>query len=120
MMDVVVCGLSKFANAYLDDLIVYSDTWEDHLLHLRAVLNKLREVCLTTKPYKYQLAMPECTYLGHIVGGGVVKPVTSKIEAIAHFPRPETKKQVRSFLGLTGYYRCFLPNYASVLTLLPI
>jgi len=55
MMDGVVCGLSKFDNAYLDNLIVYSDTWEDHLLHLRAVLSRLKEVGLTTKPFKCQL-----------------------------------------------------------------
>ena len=79
MMEGVVCGVSKFANAYLDDLIVYSDTWEDHLVHVRAVLNKVKEVGLTTKPFKCQLAMPECTYLGNVVVGGLVKPVTSKI-----------------------------------------
>ena len=79
MMEGVVCGVSKFANAYLDDLIVYSDTWEDHLVHVRAVLNKVKEVGLTTKPFKCQLAMPECTYLGNVVGRGLVKPVTSKI-----------------------------------------
>ena len=78
MMDGVVRGLIKFANAYLDYLIVYSDSWEDHLLHLKVVLNRLKEVGLATKPSKCQLTLPKCTYLAHMVGNGVVKPVTSK------------------------------------------
>ena len=68
MMDEVIHGMSQFTSAYLDDLIVFSATWEDHLSHLRAVLVRLREVGLTTKPSKCQLAMAQCTYLGHIVG----------------------------------------------------
>ena len=113
-MDEVTRGMNQFANAYLGDLIVFSKSWEDHLVHVRTVLDRLKEVGLTTKPSKCQLAMAKCTYLGHVVGNGVVKPEASKIQAIAQFPRPETKKDVRSFLGLTGYYRRFLPNYATV------
>ena len=53
-------------------------------------------------------------YLGHVVGGGTVQPEASKVETVKQFVVPETKKQVRAFLGLTGYYRKFIPNYASV------
>ena len=80
MMDQVIRGMDQFASAYLDDLI----TWEDHLAHLRAVLNKLG---LMTKPLKYQLAMAECTFLGHVVGNGEVKPEVSKMQAIEQFPQ---------------------------------
>jgi len=58
--------------------------------------------------------MRECTYLGHIIGNGEVKPERSKLQVIAQFPLPTTKKQFRSFLGLTGYHRCFILNYASI------
>ena len=112
--DEVIHGMSQFASAYLDDLIVFSATWEDHLSHLRAVLVRLREVGLTTKPSKCQLAMAQCTYLGHVVGNGVVKPEATKLHMIKQFPLPTTKKQVRSLLGLTGYYRRFIPKYATI------
>ena len=114
LMDRVVDGLQDFAAAYLDDLIIYSTTWEDHLGHFRAILQKLREAGLTAKPVKCQFGMEHCVYLGHIVGGGIVRPEASKVETVKQFAVPETKKQVRAFLGLTGYYRKFIPNYATV------
>ena len=63
---------------------------------------------------KCQWAMAECTYLGHVVGGGYVKPEINKLEAVENFPVPKTKKEVRSFLKLTGYYRRFIKEYASM------
>ena len=79
MMDQVIKGLYKFANAYLDDLIIFSTSWEDHLIHLRTVLSRLQESGLTTKKSKCQFEMTECTYLGHVVGSGVVKPEEGKL-----------------------------------------
>ena len=58
--------------------------------------------------------MTECVYLGHVVGRGVVRPEQSKVEAIQAFSQPTTKKQVRAFLGITGYYRKFIPNYSTL------
>ena len=79
MMDQVIRGMHKFASDYLDDVIIFNTTWEDHLTHLRAVLRRLQELELTTKPLKCQFAMTECTYLGHLVGNGVVKPEEGKL-----------------------------------------
>ena len=73
MMDQIIRGMTRFANVYLHDLIIFSTTWEEHLTHLREVLKRLGEVGLTVKPSKCQLAMSKCTYLGHVVGSGVVK-----------------------------------------------
>ena len=113
LMDSVVRGL-EFTAAYLDDLIVYSETWEEHLAHLRVVFQRLREAGLTAKPKKCQFGANRCVYLGHVVGDGTVRPDPRKMEAMESFPTPQTKKQVRVFLGLAGYYRRFIPNYASM------
>jgi len=114
LMDEVLRGLEGFSAAYIDDVVIFSTTWEDHLKAVRSVLGRLRQAGLTAKPRKCQFGMKECTYLGHVVGGGVVKPHVSKLEAVASFPVPKTKKEVRTFLGLSGYYRKFIPGYAGI------
>ncbi|XP_078239148.1 uncharacterized protein LOC144585818 [Pogona vitticeps] len=63
---------------------------------------------------KLQLGIPERKYLGHMVGGGVIKPLEAKIEAVRDWPRPNTKKKVKSFLGLVGYYRKFIPRFSEI------
>ena len=114
LMDGVIRGLEDFSAAYLDDLIIYSTQWEEHLHQLRAVFGRLRDAGLTAKPRKCQFGMSHCVYLGHVVGGGVVRPEPPKLEAVRMFPISQTKKQVRTFLGLSGYYRKFIRNYAAV------
>ena len=114
LMDRVINGLDDFAAAYLDDLIIYSATWKEHLAQLRVVMERLRAAGLTAKPPKCQLGMSRCTYLGHVVGNGLVCPEPSKIQSVETFPTPANKKQVRRFLGLTGYYRKFIPDYAKI------
>ena len=66
------------------------------------------------KSKKCEFGVSHCVYLGHVVGNGTVQPEKSKIEAVAAMEKPQTKKQVRTFLGLTGYYRRFIPNYLSL------
>ena len=87
---------------------------ERPLAHLRAVLSHLQELGLTTKPSKCEFGMTECTYLGHVVKNGIVKSEVGKFWAIDQFPQPKTRKQIRSFLELSGYYRWFIPNYATI------
>ena len=79
MMDRLLDGLGDFAKDYIDDLIIFSTSWEDHLKHLRTVLQHLQVAGLTAKPTKYQFALAECTYLGHVVGGGKVQMEPLKI-----------------------------------------
>ena len=114
MMDQLLNGIGDYSAAYLDDLVIYSDDWEKHLLHLRTVLGRLREAGLTAKPAKCQLGNNQCIYLGHSVGNGEIRPEATKIEAVENFPLPVTKKDVRAFLGLSGYYRRFIPDYATI------
>jgi hypothetical protein len=114
LMDLVLRGLEEFSAAYIDDVVIYSISWKDHIVHLRKVLMAIRKAGLTVKPKKCQLGMNQCHYLGHIVGNGTVCPDPKKIEAVKSFPTPTTKKEVRMFLGLTGYYRRFIPSYSEV------
>ena len=113
LMDRVLQGLEDFSAAYLDDVVIRSETWEEHLQQLRQVLERIKKAGLTAKLRKCQFGMSECIYLGHIVGSGHVKPATSKLEAIRDFATPRTKKDVRAFLGLTGYYTKFIKDFAS-------
>ena len=118
MMDIVLDDVGEYASAYLDDVVIYSKTWEEHLLHLKEILRRLGRGGLTVKPKKCQFGMEQCTYLGHVVGNGEVRPEQSKQQAVKDFPTPKTKKQVRAFLGLTGYYRKFIPGYAETAAVL--
>ena len=75
---------------------------------------RIEKAGLTVKLSKSKFAKRSCEYLGYIVGGGVVKPILSKVKVISSFPKPDTKTAVRAFLGLAGYYRRFIPDFASV------
>ena len=105
-----------YARAYLDDVVVFSDTWEDHLLHLSRVLKEFRIRGLTLKARKCQIGMGTCKFLGHIVGQGKIQPAKAKITAVMEFERPKRKKQIQAFLGLAGYYRKFVQNFSVIAT----
>ena len=94
MMGSLLQGMESFIGAYLDDLVVYSETRQEHHDYIRQVLQRLREQCLTAKPSKCQFAMQQCVYLGHVVGSGQVKPETDKLQAVETFPIPTTKQQI--------------------------
>ncbi len=114
LMDVLLRPHQAYAAAYLDHVIVHSESWEEHLELLRRVLMELRRAGLTANPRKCHLALFEAKYLGFQVGRGMVKPQEKKVAAILSAPRPSTKTQVRAFLGLAGYYRCCIPNFSSL------
>ena len=99
---------------YLDDIIVFSQTPEEHLVRLKAVFNKLKAAGLKLKPPKCKLFRKQINYLGHVVGHNRVSPDLKKIEAVTEWPRPTTVIEVRSFLGFVSYYRRFIPNCSKV------
>jgi len=103
---------SNFLEVFVDDLNVHIESWEEHLQHLGIVLYKLREVNLKLNPNKYCFAAKSITFLGHVVSKEGTKPDPGKIEVVLHFSQPKTVTNVRSFLGLTGYYRNYVRGYS--------
>uniref|UniRef100_A0A8C1LM62 Gypsy retrotransposon integrase-like protein 1 n=1 Tax=Cyprinus carpio TaxID=7962 RepID=A0A8C1LM62_CYPCA len=112
LMDKILRPHAAYAAAYLDDIIIYSGDWQRHMQHLRAVLKTLRRAGLTANPRKCAIGRVEVRYLGFHLGHGQVRPQIDKTAAVATCPRPKTKKEVRQFLGLAGYYRRFVPNFS--------
>ena len=84
MMDPLIHGAHDFTAVYLDDLVIYSTTWEDHLYHLQTVLLRLPKAGLTAKPSKCQYGTQQCVYLGYTVAGGILEPEVGKLQAIQH------------------------------------
>ncbi len=114
LMDKILRPHTAYAAAYLDDIIIYSQDWQRHMVHLREVLRALRGAGLTANPKKCAIGRVEVRYLGFHLGHGQVRPQIDKTAAIAACPRPKTKKEVRQFLGLAGYYRRFVPDYSEL------
>ncbi len=100
MMDQVLRGTEDYAAAYLDDIIIFSQSWEEHLEHLKEVLTRIKAAGLTIRPDKCALAKPETQYLGFVLGHGVIRPQVGKLEAIKAAGRPETKNRLELFLDL--------------------
>ena len=114
MMDRLLRGKEGYAAAYMDDLVIFSPDWESHIEHVSDILETLKQANLTAKPSKCSFGQRQVNYLGYVVGEGMVKPQKTKVEAVVNWEPPKTKKDVKSFLGLTGYYRKFVPNYADI------
>lgn len=114
MMDVVLAGLKwNCALVYLDDVIVFSKSFEDHLRDLQQVFDRIHESNLILSPIKCTLCSRKVKYLGHIVTNEGVSCDPKKIESIKNFPQPTCVTEVRSFIGLASYYRRFIPHFSA-------
>ena len=117
LMDRVLAGLHwETCLFYLDDIIVFSSTWEEHLARLRQVFERIRHANLKLGADKCTFAAKEVNYLGHRVTEEGLLPDSSLLAAIREIPPPKTATEVRSFLGLAGYYRHYVKNFAAIAT----
>src|SRR5947207_14619674 len=106
--------LWKFAIPYMDDIIVFSQSIEEHFEHLRLVFEKLRDNHMSIKKSKCDFLCQYVTYIGYIVSNKGIHTSPDKIEKVTKYPRPSNLKEVRGFLGLTNFYRRFIANYAEI------
>jgi hypothetical protein len=104
--------LNKFVLVYIDDILIYSKTAEEHQQHLRQVLQVLRDHKLYAKLAKCSFGRSEVNYLGHIVSAEGVKVDPRKTAAVVNWPRPQGLSEMRSFLGLATYFRKFIRDFA--------
>nr|XP_012152955.1 PREDICTED: uncharacterized protein LOC105664165 [Megachile rotundata] len=115
MIDIALRGLiGKHCFVYHDDIIIFGSTIQEHNQNLAIVLHKLQDLKLKLQPDKCEFLKPELECLGHIVTADGVKPNPKKLEAIENFKIPKTPTHVKSFLGLTGYYRKFIRNFSKI------
>ena len=117
LMDLVLRGLNlDICLVYLDDIILFSVTQEQHIERLEMILRRLKEANLKLKPRKCTLMQREVTFLGHVISHQGIATDPEKIKLIEEWPVPTNLKQLRGFLGLTGYYRRFVNGYSVITT----
>ena len=113
LMNQVLEGLN-FAMTYLDDIIIFSKSEEEHLLHLEVVFHWLRKAGLKMKQLKCNFFKSQIHYLGHLISEDVIRPLPGKLDSIKNMLAPKCMKEIKQFLGLTGYYRKFVPRFADI------
>lgn len=114
-MQLVLAGLNPedgddFVKAYMDDVLVFSPTLQQHLEHLQREMGRLREVNLKLNPEKCKFVREEVKYLGHVVTAEGLKPTLHLTNAVREFPQPQNIQELQRFLGMCSYYRRFIPN----------
>lgn len=111
LMNTVLSGIQNYrCFVYLDDIVIHADTLENHNKRLIEVF----EFNLKIQPDKCEFLLREVMYLGHIITEDGVKPDPKKVDSVLNFPVPKNTKDIKSFLGLAGYYRRFIPNFSSI------
>ena len=113
LMNTIVKDL-EYVKVYIDDLVVYTESWEDHVKALDKLFAALRSANLTINLSKTDFGCGKLQYLGYVIGSGLVAPVEAKIEAILKLSPPSTRRGVQKYLGMVGYYRRFCPNFSDV------
>lgn len=114
LMDIVLRSVREFALCYIDDIVIFSDSFDSHLLHLQEVFSLLQDAGLVIKPSKCQFLRARIHFLGHVVSSGTVEPDPEKTAAIREWPTPIDQHSLQVALGLFNYYRKFVPAFSSI------
>ncbi|GFN87462.1 Pol polyprotein [Plakobranchus ocellatus] len=109
----LLCGMDNEGD-YIDDLLIHTETWEAHVKTLSELFRRLQEANFTVRPVKCLLGSKTVNFLGHSLGRSAIGLQDENVEKVGNAPRPKTKREVRAFLGLVGYYQEFVPNFAAV------
>lgn len=112
--DVLRDMINKYVFVYLDDILIFSTCLEDHMHHVRTVLQRLLENSLFVKAEKCEFHTQSVAFLGYIVAQGRLEMDPAKVEAVKSWPVPDTRKQLQRFLGFANFYRRFIRNYSSI------
>jgi hypothetical protein len=110
----IVHPIRNFCFPFVDDMSVCSESWTQHLSHVRSFLNEIRKSGLTLSLKKCSLAQPEVRFVGHVIGSGRHRPDESKLATIANIAKPVTKRDVRKMIGFFNYFHCYVPRLAEL------
>ena len=115
LMDICLSGLpADRVLAYMDDIVIFTPTFDTHLHQLRTVFTRLRSAGITLKASKCVIAHQKVDFLGYVLSANGIQPQQRLTNAIRDFPCPSTKKELKRFLGLAGFYRQFIPHFAEI------
>ena len=114
LMSTVLTGLNNFTFTYLDDILVFSETYDDHLHHLNVVFEKFQKASLKIKLSKCQFFRTHLHYLGHRISANSLKPLPEKLEAIRNLAPARNVDEACHILGLLRYYRSFIPAFSNI------
>lgn len=115
LMDKILTGLSfRSTLCYLDDVLIFSETFEQHLADLQEVFDRFRVAGLKLSPAKCKFAHSKCVFLGHEISKHGIRPPSDRLKAVSEYPVPKTTKQLKRYLGLMNWFKKFIPNYSAV------
>ena len=107
-------NLERYVVVYLDDILIFSEDRESHFTHVTDALERLQQNGLYAKPSKSHLFTTTVEFLGHTLTPTGIRPSSSKCESIQTWPQPTSRKNIRQFLGITGFYRRYIPQYSEI------